>query len=260
MCQALSQTVQNEVIKELGRLTSANEMFTAFDVTKRVRKIVNDATLAANAHKENIPNEGVRDMIHNAMSSGNFPPDYIKEQRLLAGGQMQVFVFLPQSRQSERYDEQHLDPSNTPVVPMDPAELTAQPVAPDPAATSIDPTTASAPAQSAAPKDPTLRAPDLKGRITVPNDQVRALGLKCGDIVMLINDNGAMKIVDAKAKTSDGQAGALYTVDGSDNVRIAVAVLEKIGNTGARIFKTTLASPEIIITPVNPTPAVAVVP
>jgi len=94
----LNQTQKDMVINEITALTSIDEMFTAFDVTRRVR-----------AAGSTVRHFDVKRLVHSTYNNGNFPLEY--ERNLKSIGNLSPFLYHPMSKDPEDYDSQSLSPT-----------------------------------------------------------------------------------------------------------------------------------------------------
>jgi len=190
MCNAATRKLIEDVVENL---VMGSEMFTAFDVTQRIRKV------------ENVYHSEVRNEVHKLLSMGDMP-GYIKQMHSFTvnGSPVRAFVFLPDTLDVMDYDPDHAAPNViTPVT----------------VATSGAPT----PPKLGPNMDPT----DKRGRLCIPCSWTRKMNWRPGDWVLINAVPGGGMDIFQVTRSSCNSLDTFYQVDRDGNVRISASTLKK---------------------------------
>ena len=211
MCQYLNLITDS--VNELMNKGSGY-MFTAFDVTKAVRKQTTDKVIHEEVKKE----------VHKMFNNGQMP-GYARNLAALSlpNNVPQPWVYHPLNSDPTLYNG---DPTYGVLahaqIPTSPA-LPATPATPAiPATVVIDSITTAA--------DGTYEF-DTTNRLCVPNSLVRQAGMKAGDDVTVLVDHNN-DLVLTQDQNLAGHLLTTYVVDKYDNIRVTMATLQKAGING----------------------------
>jgi hypothetical protein len=181
----LSNNSQVLVDSVVSQKVSANALFTAYDVTLEAR----------GRTTERLVHQDVKDRVHELMQNILFMGAY-KKELIDVGTPVQPWLYLPVHASSHTY-----------LVSSCP--------------------TPTAPSPSVAHRIRAIRQrgqnPDGRGRICVPADYVRQLGLSQGMSAYVSARSGKIKIVSSPQTGYDVQ----YLVDKDDNIRISSKIVER---------------------------------
>ena len=189
-------------------LTGDKQMFTAFDVTRRLR-----------AKGEDVRHYEVKSVVHDFFARGQMGMDYDRTVRNVAGGS--PFIYHPDTKDPEDYNPNALGMaaqagnaiSNTANIPV-----TVAPVA----VNKVNPTQSLTPAP-VAPFDVSRNA---KGRIRITSKYLRKIGVRAGDRVYCYQVGKVIRIsVSPIAGFSNEQ---VYIADEYGNIRLNPVFIDKV--------------------------------
>lgn len=213
----------NEVQQVVTEKTQRGEMFTAFDVTKAVREMVNASDRAAGNPRQNIPHNEVKQEVHYLFSNGQMGPDYVRNlgNLPLAPGIDQPYIYHRNTDDHTAYG------SGIPQLAVTPAQAISGGTAPDPDG-GDDGVNKTA--------DGTYKV-DARETLCVPKSLLSGCGLNSGDEAYVSADPLAGCIVVSKSPPDATVLTQLstYTVDKYGNVRITQFALQK-GGVGGKEF------------------------
>lgn len=215
MCMFANEV--NEVVQEK---VQKGELFTAFDVTKAVRELVNAKDRSAGNPRQSIPHNEVKQEVHYLFSNGQMGSDYVRNlgSLPLAAGIQQPWIYHRNTDNASSYG------SDIPQLAVTPAQAIPGGVAPDPdgADDGVNKTA-----------DGTYKV-DARETLCVPKSLLAACNLNSGDEAYVSADPLAGCVVVSKSPPDATVLSQLstYTVDSYNNVRITQHVLQKAGLDG----------------------------
>lgn len=192
---------------KVNEFVKAGIMFSAYDVTKSLR-----------ADGEKVFHRDVRDVVRNMFANGDMG-DYGRQNYTLNNGDV-TFVYLNENVDDlSNYREDDMSSSVPFVVPSPKAAILA-PVAPP-----------ATPAVSATTSNEWFMGQDSRGRVCVPADALRKLGVASGKSVFVHVDVFANEIVIDTHSVTPSQETE-HRVDKDNNVRIGQTLLQKANLDG----------------------------
>lgn len=247
----LDQKNQDTVMLVVQDLVAKNAMFTHYDVTSNVRRIVGN-------YVPHYGQDGVQRFVSDLWDNGDivFGSDYTRSLNTLPNGK-QALVYHNAGDDVCYYD------TNDAVVQIDPTTAPTSVFDPDPVASDSDPVASPDPIidttatdlDQGANVDPfdgvVYRNTDLRGRLGVPASMIRKLGVKPFDAVTVFpyNELGHDVLVVCPGSKADVIDDAVsYTVARDGEVRISSAMLEKIGCSQKHSIEHDNRTNEIVIT------------
>ncbi len=183
----LVATIQQATLDKVA----ANEMFTAFDVSRTVQTL---------GHRERHNN--MKHVVHELFESGGIST-YDRTLVTVEPGKPEAWVYHPAGTDPNQYKPVFQPLPST----LTPAGFYGNSGAPTP----TKPTLSSV---SFAPPQGGPKGIDQRGALLVPAKLVQQIGGKPGDQLDVVKENDTLVI------STDGVAGRKYTVNGSSNIRM----------------------------------------
>jgi hypothetical protein len=181
-------------------LTGDKQMFTAFDVTRRLR-----------AKGEDVRHYDVKSVVHDCFARGQMGMDYDRTVRNVAGGS--PFIYHPDTKDPEAYDPHELGSS-----------VQAPPAIPDAVNTpsSVVTTNVSAPIHVST-FDVSRNA---RGRVRITSQYLKKIGVHAGDAVFCYPVGKVIRI--SSDRISGLHDETLYFADEYGNIRLNSRFLDKV--------------------------------
>jgi hypothetical protein len=201
MCDAQTGNLIRESVQEA---IDADEMFTAFDISRRVQAKLQAANLPFVRHRD-IKND-IHAQVDQYVNSGVY-----SRQLHDVGAPTQAFLYFPPNADPNTYTPQDRPKDQLKVAAPQLAQLQVSDDSDD-----------------GDEADTGGRGVDARGSLCVPNHVIRAAGFQHGDIAYVSVNNG--ELIIAKQVPAGLSAQTNYKVDYSDNVRITAATLATIGS------------------------------
>lgn len=235
MCTQASADLISEVIEQL---TDGAEMFTAFDVSRKVQSLAKSRGEAPERHRH-MKNE-IHDQMQALVDTGVYQKTTVD-----VGAPVQPFLYYPDGADPSSYDTgkatvvatPSASPASGHVAPA--AQTRTVKTAPTPAA----PATASTDDD----EESSVKAIDAHAKLGIPNKLVREIGLSHQSAAAYVfRMDGKVYIRADSDRPAGGEAVTTYKVDASDNIRVTQSVLDAAGLQGPE-YSITVVDGEIEI-------------
>ena len=206
----MDQVTVDAVKEVVDGLTSQGELFSSYDVTRKLR----DEKSLTVYHSE------VRKAVHAMFANLEMPVDYERDDFSLPSGHT-TLVFHPRTKSTTDYD-----PTQFGGDVADPFRTTT-------------PLTVQTQTQPSTPQvTPVSSQTDKRGRFCIPNKLTRkaAVGMIAGTNVWVNADPNSRQIIVSHApKQITGSLMQSYKVDKDDNLRLSQKMLKKAGLSGKHL-------------------------
>jgi len=191
----LSQETQNAVKEIVGKMTEADEMFSAFDVTHIVRNTVDGEA----------PHYEIKAIVHSMFGNNEIPSDYVRSHTSFDSNDKQVtsWVYHPQWKSLDNYDPKRFQEVDGDPFPVDKSSVAKNKTSPS-----------------------IVTVPDKRGRVCVPAPMIRKLGLYPGKSVFVAVSNDKLYVIEDAPKFASFLTQSFlevrrYVIDKSRNVRMS---------------------------------------